>query len=107
MHYVLLAVEKPKSHTNLDEWNQWQPFLDAIREKPELTAGAQSLAENVWLFPLDNGLKALAECLHLLQVRGLAYKYFVTDTEPEIFPLAAPSQVSPPSQGNIVYKSPN
>jgi len=84
MNHVIVCVEKPKNPENAAEWDRWFPFVDELKRTPALTAGTQNPIENVWLFPLDNGLKALPGFLHSLQSRRLKHKILLLDNDPKI-----------------------
>ena len=61
------------------------PGSDDLREKPELTAGAQNPVENVWLIPLDSGLKALAGFLQLFRERRLKHTILLLEGQLKIW----------------------
>jgi hypothetical protein len=85
MNHVLICVEKPKNNESLGDWNKWLPFLDALHKQPELTAGTKNPVENVWLIPLDSGLKQVTGFLALFRDYQLKYTVHLLDNEPKVW----------------------
>jgi hypothetical protein len=82
MNTILVCVEIPKRADNPDADTFWFHVLDGVNKMKWKNQRILKPVENVWQFPLDSGLTALAELIQFLKERQAKYKVLLLEKEP-------------------------
>jgi len=80
--YIMVCIEKPQNRDNELDWTEWFLFLESVKRDAKILASAKKLTENLWLFPLDKGLRVHNHLVDLAASQHLKYKVFLLEDEP-------------------------
>jgi hypothetical protein len=79
----MVCVEKlDETPTMSGTVQKWSSFLQTLERTASLTAGAERLFENVWLFPVQSGVRQLGP--FLAACTGLQYKVYTLADKPAL-----------------------
>ena len=73
MHSVLLVVDCPLGDSHTETWQRGN-FLADIAKTLERYPEIETLAKNVWLIPLHNGIHSFSSLVCFAQDRGYTHR---------------------------------
>jgi hypothetical protein len=80
--FALVIAERPKMATDEEERKKWGDFLGSIRQNARPNKETTLINDNVWLIPLDSGMRFLAQFFDLAVGKDIPLRILFLDEEP-------------------------
>jgi hypothetical protein len=89
--FALVIVERPKLASDEEEKKKWNDFLGSVRQNAKPNKETTLINDNVWLIPLDSGMRFLAQFFEVCAGADIPLRILFLDAEPDWLQYPKPS----------------
>jgi hypothetical protein len=81
--FALVIAEWIKNEQGSPHFGKWQEFQTNLPRFAPRNAETKMIHENVWLIPLDSGMRFLCQLFEFASGMGISLRILFLDSEPE------------------------
>ncbi|HZL79341.1 MAG TPA: hypothetical protein VFC17_10860 [Candidatus Limnocylindrales bacterium] len=81
--FALVIGEPPKNSFREPNLEKWKDFLGCVPQFARPNKETKMIHENVWLIPLDSGMRFLAQLFDLANGKNIPLRILFLDEEPD------------------------